>query len=65
MFLQIVRYMGFKGVSNIFKFIKDKLRKALEERFVLSAYLIAIGFLFLLSLFYDLAEKIGRFIIAM
>ncbi|OOO61747.1 hypothetical protein BS638_13335 [Clostridium tepidum] len=63
MFLQIVKYIGVKGVINLFKFIKGKLRKALEERFVLSAYLFTIIFLFVVNLIYKLGEKIGLFII--
>ncbi|MGU9537586.1 hypothetical protein ACQX0N_01130 [Clostridium tepidum] len=47
----------------MFKFIKGKLRKALEERFVLSAYLFTIIFLFVVNLIYKLGEKIGLFII--
>ncbi|KRU27636.1 hypothetical protein VT91_27090 [Clostridium sporogenes] len=62
MFLQIVKYIGFKGVINMFQFIKHKLRKALDEKFVLSAYLLVIVFLFIVSLVYDLGKKIGLFI---
>ncbi|ACA56391.1 hypothetical protein ACLD43_03565 [Clostridium botulinum] len=46
----------------MFQFIKHKLRKALDEKFVLSAYLLAIAFLFIVSLIYDLGKKIGLFI---
>lgn len=65
MFLQIVKYIGFKGVINMFQFIKYKLRKALDEKFVLSAYLLTIAFLFIISLVYDLGKKIGGFIMVL
>ncbi|EHN16660.1 hypothetical protein AAGC94_12380 [Clostridium sporogenes] len=49
----------------MFQFIKHKLRKALDEKFVLSAYLLTIVFLFIISLVYDLGKKIGGFIMAL
>ncbi|NFA61998.1 hypothetical protein EXM63_18060 [Clostridium botulinum] len=62
MFLQIVKYIGFKGVIDLFNFIKGKLQKVLEEKFVLSAYLLTIMFLFVVNLIYNLGKKIGLFI---
>ncbi|EPY2278814.1 hypothetical protein ACXAT3_003592 [Clostridium sporogenes] len=49
----------------MFQFIKYKLRKALDEKFVLSAYLLTIVFLFIVSLVYDLGKKIGGFIMVL
>ncbi|KOR24680.1 membrane protein [Clostridium sp. L74] len=46
----------------MFNFIKGKLRKVLEEKFVLSAYLLTIIFLFIVNLIYNLGKKIGLFI---
>ncbi|WP_251859966.1 hypothetical protein [Clostridium sp. Marseille-Q2269] len=46
----------------MFQFIKCKLRKALDERFVLSAYALTIVFLFIVSLVYNLGKKIGALI---